>query len=597
MDEWEATVDGESRRVAVPGAPPAFAGAETVRYTTTAPDPGGEAATLVLDGVYARAKVEADADRLGGAWPATADAYFDPVRVPVRPDGETALTVTCHAPDDRFGGLHDTDRVPDADSVPGIWWDARVEPHPLPAVLDLRVRPQVTGENARLHVRATLVTDGPLTDAVTYSLRPAGDRSGRGLMDRGRVDVGDAGLATVEHTVDVRDPSLWWPRDLGEQHRYSLTAKLGDSERTVTTGVREVTRTDGRVLVNGERLPVRGVNLVTADPDDVARAVETNATLVRGHAQVLPPAVYEACDEAGLVVWQDLPLTGPGAFDADRGADLARRLTARYGAHPSLGVVSVHDEPVAFADTLGGGLLDRLRLRWRAWRAGYDRTAAEDVAAAVEGVPAVPVVGGPGVDHDAAAYYPGWKYGCPDDVDALLDRYPADLLAEFGAAAPAEGGDLAPGPDAATHAARVDGDWAVSQASQADLLATVAGRARCRGVGAVAFALRDAAPGGGMGVYAADGAPKRGQDALAAAFAPVRAFWDGRAAVVVNDRPEPLAGTLSWTAGGDSEASGERPVEVGALDRWRGELSVPPGATGVAVDLTVDRAARETHTP
>jgi len=594
--EWHAAPVGDSgaeQPVDVPGRPAALAGEEAVRYTATAEVPAdAEAATLVLDGVYAHAEVEVTGDRLGGDGTVEHDAYFEPLRVPVRPEGSLEATVTCHAPRDRFGGLHDTDLVPDEQSVPGVWWDARVETHPLPAVAGLRVRPERTDDGARLHVRTTVVTGGPLEERVTYSLRPEGELSTRGTMERASVEADSPGLTTVEHTVAVRDPALWWPRPLGDQHRYTLAAKLGDSERSVTTGVREVAREGGHLLVNGEPLPVRGVNLLTDDPADVERALDVNATLVRGHAQVLSPAVYEACDEAGLLVWQDLPLTGPGGFDVARGGDLVTRLAARYGTHPSLAAVGVHDDPVdAFADGLGSGLLDRLRLRWRAWRASYDRTAAEAVADAVpDGLAAVPVVGGPGVDHDAAAYYPGWDYGGATDVDRLLERYPADLLAEFGAGALAEeDGSLGP-----KHDARVDGGVEASQAYQADVLSTVAGRARRRGAGAVALALRDPADPGagggeraGMGVYAADGEPKAGRDALRAAFEPVQALVDpaSGAAVVVNDRPEPLEATLSWAAG---DETGEPEVAAGPMDRWHGDLPVPADAEDIRLELVVD---------
>ena len=594
--EWHAAPVGDSgaeQPVDVPGRPTAFAGEGAVRYTAAVDPPAdAEAATLVLDGVYAHAEVEVTGDRLGGEGPVEHDTYFEPVRVPVRPEGSVEMAVTCHAPRDRFGGLHDTDLVPDERAVPGIWWDARLETHPLPAVADLQVRPERTDEGARLHVRTTVVTGGPLEGRVTYSLRPEGELSARGMMQRGAVEAAGPGLTTVEHTIAVRDPALWWPHPLGDQHRYTLAAKLGDSERSITTGICAVSRADGHLLVNGDPLPVRGVNLLTDDPADVGRALDVNATLVRGHAQVLPPAVYEACDEAGLLVWQDLPLTGPGEFDVGRGKDLAARLAARYGTHPSLAAVGVHDDPVdAFADGLGSGLLDRLRLRWRAWRTGYDRTAAEAVVGAIpDGLATIPVVGGPGVDHDAAAYYPGWDYGEAADTDQLLERYPADLLAEFGAGALAdEGGSLGP-----NHDARVDGGVEASQTHQAGVLSTVGGRARRRGVGAVAFALRDLADHGGgrerragMGVYAADGEPKAGRDALATAFEPVQVFGDpaSGSTVVVNDRPDPLAATLSWTAGSET---GEHEVSVGAMDRWRGDLAVPGGAEEVQLELDID---------
>jgi hypothetical protein len=603
FDEWRATPADEpgsaGRRVSVPGRPAAFAGAEGVTYRTTFADPredGDEVAVVVLRGLFAHAELDVGAGRVGATGPVEHDAYFEPVRVPVRPEGETGLSVTCHAPRDRFGGLHGTDRVPETERVPGIWWEAGVESRPLPSVDRLRVRPEVTDDGAVLHVRTTVLTDGSLDDRVTYSLKPEGETTASGAMSRGAVRASGSGSTTVDHTVEVRDPALWWPADLGDQNRYRLRAKLGDSERSVVTGIREVGRDGGRLLINGEPLPVRGVNLHTAAPADVDRATELNCNLVRAPAHVLPPAVYEACDRAGLLVWQGVPLTGPGGFDTERGADLARRLVDTYGHHPSLAVLGVHDEPTdAFADGLGRGLLERLRLRVRAWRTDYDRRPAAAVARELgDHHPVVTVVGGPGVDHDAAAYYPGWDYGTAGGTDALLDRYPTDLLAAFGAGALGTDGtdpDAVPGFDAAKHDARVDGGAAESQAYQAEVLRTVVEAARRRGLGVVASALRDTGAAG-MGVYAVDGSPKAGRDALATAFQPVQAFLADPSpgecrAVVVNDTPAALSAVLSWSAGG---ASDRQELTVDAAGRWTGSLNLPAGADGVDLALSVGDA-------
>ena len=606
FDEWRAAaIDGgrsPETPVTVPGRPAEFAGADGVTYRTSFADPRSgddEVAVVELRGLYAHAEVDVTGERLDGEGPVDHDAYFEPLRVPVRPAEDNELSVTCYAARDRFGGLYDTDRVPESDRVPGVWWDVSLETHPLPYIDRVRVSPELTDDVAVLHVRTTVVTDGPLEGRVTYSLKPEGEFTTSGMMNRRTVEATGPGRTTTEHTIEVRDPALWWPRDLGDQHRYTLRAKLGDSERAVTTGIRTVEREGGRLLVNGDPLPVRGVNLLTDDPADVDRAGELNATLVRAPAHVLSPAVYEACDEAGILVWQGLPLTGPGAFDADRGRDLLTRLTGTYAHHPSLGVLGVHDEPTdSFADGLGAGLLDRLRLRWRAWRTDYDRSAADAVAQSVPGgSPVVAVVGEPGVDHDAAAYYPGWDYGTGGDIESLLDRYPAEVLAAFGAGAlgpnAADAADAA-GFDAEKHAARGEDGRDASEAYQAEVLRTVTETARLRGLGTVAFALRDTDVAG-PGVYAADGTPKAARDTLATAFQPVQAFLPDPSGgetevVVVNDAPGSLSMTLSWEAG---EASDATDLTVGAVDRWSGTITVPRDADTVALALTVGETTVE----
>ncbi|QLH79993.1 hydrolase [Halosimplex rubrum] len=531
--------------------------------------------------------------------------------MPFEPDAENELVVECRAPEGRFGGIHDTDRVPAERSVPGIWWGVDVTGQPDPFVVDVDLQPRRTDDGAAIDAAVEVYAGEPLDDRLTLTTKPAGDRRGRGMMDRASVSAAAGERAVVEKSIDVRDPSLWWPRGMGRQHRYEVRAKLDDAARTSATGIATVEGTDeGGLRVNGEDVPVRGVALADAAVADAERAVEVNANLVRAHAHALPEAVYDACDEAGLLVWQDLPLTGPGVFDIARGKEVAGRLVDTYAHHPSLAAVGVHDEPTdTFAERVGSGLVDRLRFRYRVWRSDYDRGAAEEVAEAVpDGVAVYPVVGEPGTGPDAAALYPGWDYGGVDDLDWVRERYDlGGAVGEFGAGSlpegvdPAEadddgGPDLA-GFDRAKHDAVVGSDDpAASQAYQAELVRGIAERLRTDGAPVVvANALRDAGDAG-MGVYARDGTPKEAVDSLAAAFEPVRAFLVGASAgecdvVVANDAPEAISGTVRWTAG---EETGEVEATVDAGARSVVEtVSVPKSASSVDLALRVGDASVE----
>jgi hypothetical protein len=597
FDEWRArpVEEGASTEetVSVPGTPGQFAGADAVRYATRFEDPRGpndDVAVLHLHGLYAHSEVEVTGQRLDGEGAVSHDAYFDPLRIPFEPFEENELAVTCRRPRDRFGGLYDTETVPEDAAVPGIWWDATLESHPLPYVDSIDVRPEVTDDGAVLHVQTTVVTDGPLEGRITYSLKPEGNLKTRGMMNRGRFEARGPGRTTVEHTIDVRDPALWWPRDLGDQNRYRLRAKLADSERSVTTGICDISRVDNHLVVNGDPLPIRGVNLLTASEEDVERALGVNANLVRAHAHVPPHSLYDACDQTGLLVWQDLPLTGPGAFDTDRGRQLAETISGTYSQHPSLAAYGVHDEPVEMVGDggLGAGLVDGLRLRWRAWRNEYDHGPANTVAETLPGNrPVFPVIGEPGTDADAGAYYPGWDYGQPESIDTLLDRYPVPVVAEFGAGAfGPETVESAAGFNRTKHDRRADDE--TSQSHQATVLRTVTERLRCRGVGAVAFALRDT-DAAGMGLFGADGQPKTARDTLASAFEPRQVFLADPSpgtseVIVVNDRPQELSTTVHWEAGPEG---GEFDATVGAAGRWTGgPIRVPGDADCVVLSLS-----------
>jgi hypothetical protein len=546
--------------VSVPGRPEQFAGTEAVAYETTFSDPRDESDAhilLVLNGMYAHTRVWCNGDLL-----VTHDAYFEPLRVRLPESEEYRVVVECRASEDRFGGLHVTDQLPPERCVPGIWWDARLETRPDPCVSELSVRPQVAGddpEDAAVEVSATVLTEGSLDDRMTLSLRPEGDVRGGGMMDRARVST-DEEMATVNYTMDVRDPSLWWPHDRGEQSRYVLRAKLGDDEHSVTTGLCTIEYEDG-LLVNGEAVPVRGVTLLDPTAEDIARAVDANANLVRVRAQGTPPEVARACDDHGVLLWQDLPLSGPGSFDSDRGTELAASLAAAYTQHPSFAAVGVHDEPVSsYADGLGSGFLDRLRFRWRAWRAGYDDADAESVAAAVTEVPTFPVVGPPGIDPDAATLYPGWRYGDTADLSWLCSQFGVgDVVAGFGAGAlGTTEPDGSPGFDSACHDRHVDGGLDASQAYQAGVVRAVAETLRQRNAPLIVVdSLRDVGDAG-MGLLAADGTEKTAFGALADSYEPTQVVLSDPSPgeqdiVVIHDWPEKVDLTVEWDRNGDRE--------------------------------------------
>ncbi len=585
--------------VGVPGRPSEFAGAEAVAYRARFADPRSDPsqrAMLDLEGAYAHARVWVDGEYLGRH-----DAYWRPAAFEFDPSPETELIVECRTPDDRFGGIHGTEAVPEELSVPGIWWGVGVRVRPATFLADLTVAPRLADGEATIDAAVTVDAAEAVDDSVTLSLRPDGFRGG-GTMERMRVTAPAGERTTVTHSIAVRDPSLWWPRDHGDQHRYTVRAKLGDDAVARTTGLSRVEYEDGDLHVNGRPVAARGFNLTPGpgDPtDDVERAAAANATLVRAHGHVPRPPVHEAADEAGLLVWQDLPLVGPGSFDVERGREVASGVESALRRHPSAGLYSVHTGPTApFSGELGDGFLDRLRLRWRAWRTDYDRSDADAVAETLSDRGTVPVVGGLGVSPDAADLFPGWDYGEAGDVTWLLEQYP-DLgraVGAFGAGALADGAtavDDAVDFDPAVHETRVgDADADRSQRYQARTLATVAEALRRRGCSLLAaFCLRDARPAGGMGVVAADGDPKAAYDRLRTAYAPTVGLLDdvpdrAEGVVVRNDRPETVEAAVKWEAGdaAGSDRVTAPPGETAPVEA----ASVPSDAETVEIRVSVD---------
>ncbi|MFD3537167.1 glycoside hydrolase family 2 protein [Streptomyces sp. NPDC058664] len=191
---------------------------------------------------------------------------------------------------------------------------------------------------ARLAEVRPLVTVDGATGRVELRVRTARTEAGTGRRLTLRATVAGAVAETSfegEEAVlrlEVTEPELWWPRGYGEQPLYGLDVELLDESgealdswsRRVGFRTVEVDRsadehgTGFTLVVNGVRIFARGVNWI---PDDVlpsrvtperyrtrlTQAAEANIDLVRvwGGGIYEDDAFYDACDELGLMVWQD----------------------------------------------------------------------------------------------------------------------------------------------------------------------------------------------------------------------------------------------------------------------------------------------------
>ncbi|WP_329373105.1 glycoside hydrolase family 2 protein [Streptomyces sp. NBC_00669] len=189
-----------------------------------------------------------------------------------------------------------------------------------------------------------------------------------------RLRVGDtvtettAAPGTDHLTVacDVPDARLWWPRGYGEQPLYDCEVTVLDGADPLDAWQRRIgfrtveldTAPDAHgsaftLVVNGTALFARGVNWI---PDDVfpsridarryrtrlEQAVDAGVDLVRvwGGGIYESDDFYDACDELGLLVWQDF-LFACAAYPEEQPlrAEVeaeARENVARLAPHPSL---------------------------------------------------------------------------------------------------------------------------------------------------------------------------------------------------------------------------------------------------------------------
>ena len=228
-----------------------------------------------------------------------------------------------------------------------------------------RVRPLVTVADGvgRVEVRVDLtrVVDGPLE--LTASV----------LGHESRIVV-PADMAEATVIVDVPDAPLWWPSGHGEQPLADLDVTLSRagteldhwSRRIGFRTVRLDTGTDEfgtrfTLEVNGRPMFAKGANWIPDDhfltritPERVRRrldqALGANVNLIRvwGGGIYESEDFYDACDERGILVWQDFLLacaTYPEEAPLwDEIEAEARENVVRLMSHPSLALYNGGNE-------------------------------------------------------------------------------------------------------------------------------------------------------------------------------------------------------------------------------------------------------------
>jgi beta-mannosidase len=562
----------------------------------TDPPVEGRRRWLTLDGLFYQGDVWLDGGYLGDT-----EGYFVPhtfeVTDPLRDRLEhvLAVEVTC-APEraksakrNLTGVFQHWDCLDPAWNPGGIWRPVRLTETGPVLISRLRVLcREATPDRAVVAFRATLDSDARRTVCVRTEL---------GALDHELTQPLAAGVNELEWTVTVERPDLWWPRALGDAVLHDVTvgvdlpaAGTRSDVRRLRTGLRSVRMRNWTCSVNGERLFLKGANqgptrmaLAEASPDelrgDVGWALDAGLDLLRVHAHVSRPELYDAADERGLLLWQDMPLQWGYAAGVRRPAvRQARAAVDLLGHHPSIAVWCGHNEPMAIDTAAANG--DRGALRRSTLRMvraqqlpTWNKTVLDaSIKRALEKADGTrPVVAHSGVaphlprlDGTDSHLYFGWYWGEEHDLPGFARALPrmVRFVSEFGAQAVPTADDSGDGAAFCEPHRWPDLDWArlrdrhnlqkarfdryvppaefggfdawrtATQRYQAELIrrhVEVLRRLKYRPTGGFAqFCLADGHPGVTWSVLDHDRRPKLGYEALRDACRPV---------IVVADRP------------------------------------------------------------
>jgi beta-mannosidase len=412
-----------------------------------------------------------------------------------------------------------------------------------------------------------------------------------------QVAVGEttADLQPGGGTIRVPRPRLWWPHTHGEPflHTLTVTAEHGELRRGV--GFRHLDyaadlERDGLALcVNGIPVFARGA-VWTPTPDEqvrptLERARDGGLNMIRvvGTMTYESAAFHDACDELGLLVWQDLMFANmdyPFVDERFRSLveDEVRQELEALAGRPSTAVVCGNSEIEQQVAMLG---LDPALAR----DAFYTERAPELVRAAgldAAYVPSAPTGGDLPfrTDRGVANYFGVGAYLRPlEDVRRAEVRFASECLA-FANVPDADPPDRVAGvmrdvgadwdfADVRDHYLRLlhgagpddEAYWERSRHVTGEVMAAVFGewrRSASPCSGGIVLWLRDLASGSGWGLIDHEGAPKLTWHHLRRSLAPV-AVWlvgeglNGVHVHVSNEGPEPLGASLRISLYQDEE--------------------------------------------
>ncbi|MFD8619187.1 hypothetical protein [Streptomyces sp. NPDC059513] len=234
----------------------------------------------------------------------------------------------------------------------GIWRQVRLEVAPGATLTGHHVAlAQLAEDHSTARVQVTVETSEPGTRLTAHvTLRSPSGREFRTGME--------LKSSTSRTELSVDKPELWWTHDLGRAALHQLVIELWDGDvmlDTVTDGVglrtlelnrapdeKEGGRHFGFVL-NGVPLFARGANWLPASSmigsvdeathrDLVLRATEGNLTMLRvwGGGIYEHDSFYRACDELGVLVWQDFMFANVDYPDRDPDLRHEVQLEAEY---------------------------------------------------------------------------------------------------------------------------------------------------------------------------------------------------------------------------------------------------------------------------
>jgi beta-galactosidase len=254
----------------------------------------------------------------------------------------------------------------------GIFRDVYLWSPPAQHLRDFEIKTDLDGHyrDAQLQVKAQLINYGAQSADLTLKaelLDPTGNSVVTASVKKS-VQAGEE--IQIDNTSPVANP-LKWTAETPNLYKLLLTVEDSQGKTLeaipVNVGFRKVEIRDGNLLVNGQRILIKGVNRHEFDPDrgqaitlegmekDVQLMKRFNVNTMRCSHYPNQPAWYDLCDRYGLYLIDEANIESHGmGFDAktlarnpewaDAHMNRTIRMVERDKNHPSIIIWSLGNE-------------------------------------------------------------------------------------------------------------------------------------------------------------------------------------------------------------------------------------------------------------
>ena len=219
--------------------------------------------------------------------------------------------------------------------IGGLWQSVTLEARDASHISDLIITADMHGA---LAVELGFSAPAAGKDAKLTVL----DAEGRAVAE-GKVTA----AASAKATFQIADAKLWSPE---APNLYSLVVDLGTDRRTENFGFRSVETQDGKILLNGAPIYMRGAldqdyysHSIYTTPslelleDQARKAKHLGLNLLRCHIKVPDKRYYDVADRFGLLVWTEVPnVQNFTTQSAQRMRETMEGILKRDRNHPSI---------------------------------------------------------------------------------------------------------------------------------------------------------------------------------------------------------------------------------------------------------------------